>query len=310
MDNFLVVTNKQKDPMYACTNQIRSYLERHGKICRTETGDIPELKIPEGTECAIVLGGDGTLLRAARTAADAGVPLIGVNLGTLGYLAEVDSAYLEDALDQLIRDDFTREKRMMLSGRVVPAGKEQGAGAMPVAKEEAESRDVPAEDGKDSEMPAGEAERQEDCALNDIAITRRGSLQIITFHIYVNGQLLYTCHADGFLVATPTGSTGYNLSAGGPIVEPHARLILLTPICPHTMQFRTIVLSAEDEVVIEIGENKKGTVQEVEACFDGSVKMEMHAGDRMEIKKAEKVTEMLKLSQDSFVEVLHKKMDA
>ena len=149
-----------------------------------------------------------------------------------------------------------------------------------------------------------------DCALNDIAITRRGSLQIITFHIYVNGQLLYTCHADGILVATPTGSTGYNLSAGGPIVEPCAQLILLTPICPHNIYFRTIVLSPEDEVVIEIGENKKGTVQEVEASFDGSVKMEMYAGDRMEIKRAEKVTEMLKLSQDSFVEVLHKKMDA
>jgi len=279
MDNFLVATNKQKDPMFACTNQIRSYLERHGKICHIEAGDASELSIPAGTECVIVLGGDGTLLRAARTAADAGVPLIGVNLGTLGYLAEVDSAYLDEALGQLIRGDFTREKRMMLSGTVVPAGK-TGAG------------------------------RQEDCALNDIAITRRGSLQIITFHIYVNGQLLYTCHADGFLVATPTGSTGYNLSAGGPIVEPHARLILLTPICPHTMHFRTIVLSAEDEVAIEIGENKKGAVQEVEACFDGSVKMEMHAGDRMEIKEALKVAEMLKLSQDSFVEVLHKKMDA
>ena len=93
-------------------------------------------------------------------------------------------------------------------------------------------------------------------------------------------------------------------------MEPHAQLILLTPICPHTMHFRTIVLSAEDEIVIEIGENKRGTVQEVEACFDGSVKMEMRAGDRMEIRRARKVTEMLKLSQDSFVEVLHKKMDA
>ncbi len=277
MNNFLVVTNKQKDSAFACTNRIRGYLERYGKSCFTETGDVSELNIPAGVECVIVLGGDGTLLRAARNAADAKVPLIGVNLGTMGYLAEVDSAYLEEALDQLMADDFTREKRMMLSGRVVCAGGAKG--------------------------------RREDCALNDIAITRRGSLQIITFHIYVNGQLLHTCHADGILVATPTGSTGYNLSAGGPIVEPHAQLILLTPICPHTMSSRTIVLSAEDEVAIEIGENKKGFVQEVEACFDGSVTMEMYARDRMEIKRAEKVTEMLKLSQDSFVEVLHKKMD-
>lgn len=293
MDSFLVVTNKQKDPMFSCTNRIRSYLERHGKICRTETEDTSELKVPEGVECVIVLGGDGTLLRAARNAADAGVPLIGVNLGTLGYLAEVDSDYLEDALDQLIRDDFTREKRMMLSGRVISAAemKEQGG----TGREDAE---------------IAKKRLQGECALNDIAITRRGSLQIISFHIYVNGQLLHTCHADGILVATPTGSTGYNLSAGGPIVEPHAQLILLTPICPHTMHSRTIVLSPEDEVVIEIGKNKKGILQEVEACFDGSVKMEMSDGDRMEIKRAGKVTEMLKLNQDSFVEVLHKKMDA
>lgn len=169
----------------------------------------------------------------------------------------------------------------MLSGRVVPAGGQR----------------------EDSQSTA------KDRALNEIAITRKGSLQIIVFYIYVNGQLLHTCHADGILVATPTGSTGYNLSAGGPIVEPHAELILLTPICPHSMNSRTIVLSAQDRVVIEIGENKKGSKQEVEACFDGSVAMAMHTGDRMEIRKAGKVTEMLKLNQDSFVEVLRKKMD-
>lgn len=272
MNHFLIVTNKQKDKTLACTNRIRGYLERHGKKCYVRTGDTSELDIPAGTECVIVLGGDGTLLRAARTAADAGVPLIGVNLGTLGYLAEVNSDNLEEALEQLMRDDFKREKRMMLSGRVM-RGKEKNY------------------------------------ALNDIAITRKGSLQIIVFHIYVNGQLLYTCHADGILVATPTGSTGYNLSAGGPIVEPHAELILLTPVCPHSMNARTIVLSAGDEVVIEIGENKKGAAQDVEACFDGSVKIAMHTGDKMEIRRAEKITEMLKLSQDSFVEVLHRKMD-
>ncbi len=281
MNNFLVVTNRQKDPTFTCTNRIRGYLERHGRVCRTETGDTSELNIPEETECVIVLGGDGTILRAARNAAASGIPLIGVNLGTMGYLAEVDSDDLEEALDRLISGNFTKERRMMLSGRVVPAGGKR----------------------EDSQSTA------KDRALNEIAITRKGSLQIIVFYIYVNGQLLYTCHADGILVATPTGSTGYNLSAGGPIVEPHAELILLTPICPHSMNSRTIVLSAQDRVVIEIGENKKGSKQEVEACFDGSVAMAMHTGDRMEIRKAGKVTEMLKLNQDSFVEVLRKKMD-
>lgn len=287
MNSFLVVTNRQKDRLFTCTNRIRGYLERHGKICFIEAGDTDEWKIPEGTECVIVLGGDGTLLRAARNAAGTKIPLIGVNLGTLGYLAEVSDDDLEEALTQLMEDQFTREKRMMLSGKVVSA--------TDLSKGE---RAKGSEDGQFG-----------DCALNDIAITRKGSLQIIVFHIYVNGLLLQTCHADGILVATPTGSTGYNLSAGGPIVEPHAELILLTPICPHSMSSRTIILSAEDEVVIEIGENKKGAEQEVEASFDGSVKMAMHTGDRMVIRKAEKVTEMLKLKQDSFVEVLHRKME-
>lgn len=282
MDHFFVVTNRLKDPALECTNRVRDYLEKRGKFCEAEIGEnISSLKIPEKTECVIVLGGDGTVLRTARSASAADIPLIGVDLGTLGYLTEVDSKNVEAALERLIRDDYTREKRMMLSGRIL------------------------------SDNKKGESGRAEsNCALNDIAITRKGSLQIITFHIYVNGQLLHTCHADGILVATPTGSTGYNLSAGGPIVEPHAQLILLTPICPHTLHSRTVVLSPQDEVVIEMGENKKGLVQEVEACFDGSLKVEMHVGDKMEIRRAEKTTEMLKLSQDSFLEVLHRKMDA
>lgn len=273
MNNFLVITNKQKDKALACTNRIKGYLERHGKTCVTQMGNAVEWEIPAKTECVIVLGGDGTILRAARGAADKKVPLIGVNLGTLGYLAEVGSDELEEALTLLMKDDFTREKRMMLSGKMLPDGPEESA-------------------------------------LNDIAITRKGSLQIIVFHIYVNGQLLQTCHADGILVATPTGSTGYNLSAGGPIVEPSAELILLTPICSHSIHSRTIVLSAQDTIVIEIGENKRGAAQSVEACFDGSVKMAMRTGDKLEIKKAEKVTEMIKVRQDSFVKVLHRKMNA
>lgn len=290
MNNFLIITNRQKDPLFTCTNRIKGYLERHGKTCFVEAENTDELKIPQGTECVVVLGGDGTVLRAARRAADAGVPLIGVNLGTLGYLAEINSDELEEALAQLMKDDFTREKRMMLSGSVIKTEKPFGE------RGDRASRDT--------------SDGQSNFALNDIAITRKGSLQIIVLNIYVNGRLLQTCHADGILVATPTGSTGYNLSAGGPVVEPHAELILLTPICPHSMSSRTIVLSAQDEVVIEIGENKKGVEQEVEACFDGSVTIAMSTGDKVRIRKAEKCTEMLKIRQDSFVEVLRRKMDA
>ena len=144
--------------------------------------------------------------------------------------------------------------------------------------------------------------------MNDIVISRCGSLQILKFHIYVNGQFLNTYSADGMIVATPTGSTGYNMSAGGPIVEPGARLLLLTPICPHTLNTRSIVLSAEDEIVIEIPEGRDGHEQSVEANFDGSHKVTLKTGDRIEISKAVKTTGILKLNTESFLTVLHKKM--
>ena len=277
MDRFLVITNSLKDPDFQVTKKIEDYLSAHGKTCYIETKEVTEsFQVPKGVQCIIVLGGDGTLLRAARQTLEADVPLIGVNLGTLGYLAEVESVSIESALRQMMEDDFTQEKRMMLYGTYVPA--------------------------KESAL------HQKDYALNDIAITRKGSLQILCFHIYVNQQYLCTYHADGVLLSTPTGSTGYNLSAGGPIVEPNAELILLTPICPHTLNTRTIVLSAEDLITVEIGENRNGMIQEVEACFDGSQRITLASGDRMEIGKSSKTTEIIKLSQASFLEVLQKKM--
>ncbi len=147
-----------------------------------------------------------------------------------------------------------------------------------------------------------------DYALNDIVISRRGSLQVLHFHIYVNGRFLNGYVADGMIVATPTGSTGYNMSAGGPIVEPGASLLLLTPICPHTLNTRSIVLSPEDEVVIEIPEGRENCVQTVEASFDGSHRVILNTGDKIIIQKASKTTEILKLNTESFLEILHKKM--
>lgn len=220
-----------------------------------------------------MLGGDGTVLRAARNMMDGEAPLLGINLGTLGYLAEVESAAVEQALDRLLADEFVREERMMLSGRIF-AGEEQ----------------------------------EQQFALNDIVISRCGSLQIVNVRIYVNGRFLNDYCADGVIVATPTGSTGYNLSAGGPIVEPSASLLLLTPICPHTLNTRSIVFSPEDEISVEIPMGKDGGEQMVEANFDGSHKAAMHTGDRLVIRRADKTTGILRLNTESFLTVLHKKM--
>lgn len=278
MKHFFLITNSGKDSDGSYTRRIMAYLQAHdARVSCASKVRIAErdiIEVPKDAECAIVLGGDGTLLKAARDMMDSEIPLLGVNLGTLGYLAEVEIGHIESALDKLLRDEYKREERMMLSGVIHQ------------------------EEGKEIQ----------NFALNDIAISRCGSLQILRFDIFVNGKFLNSYSADGMIVATPTGSTGYNMSAGGPIVEPGARLLLLTPICPHTLNTRSIVLSPEDEVTIQIPEGHEKTVQTVEANFDGTHKVTLKTGDKIVIKKASKTTGILKLNTESFLEILHKKM--
>lgn len=279
MKHFYLITNEVKDPQGLYTDRITAYLKKHGAnvVCMENTADAVEIAdtgLHESAQCILVLGGDGTLLRAARNVMGSGIPLIGINLGTLGYLAEVDIGMIEPALDCLLSNRYTREERMMLEGQVTRQDK-----------------------------------TEEDFALNDIVIARSGSLQILTFHIYVNGQFLNSFSADGIIVATPTGSTGYNMSAGGPIANPGAELILLTPICPHTLNTRSIVLASEDEIRIEIPQGKDGQQQTVEANFDGSHKKILQTGDSIAVRKAVKTTGILKLNTESFLTVLHKKMN-
>lgn len=287
MNKFFLITNRMKDPQGIHTKRIQKYLEEHGAetVCVDETYFVPaqdgsdnrRLR-PEVDSCILVLGGDGTLLQAARDTFETEIPLLGINLGTLGYLAEADMENVEQILDRLLKDSCEREERMVLEGRI--------------CRENADARET----------------EGQDFALNDIVISRCGSLQILTLRIFVNGQFLNSYSADGMIVATPTGSTGYNMSAGGPIVEPQARLLLLTPICPHTLNTRSIVLSPEDEVVIEIPQGRDNGTQTVEASFDGSHKKTMRTGDRIEIKKASRTVGFLKVNSESFLSVLHKKM--
>ncbi len=316
MKHFLIYTNRQKDRELATTKRICDFLRLKGKrvtvmaqgICgsgedsrqapwrRAEGGAVwpyqdpgrdgdaersrqrPEpgssLEVPADADCMIVLGGDGTVLQAARLTKMLRVPIIGVNLGTLGYMTEVEVQNLEESLERLIAGDYVQESRMMLGGRATFA------------------------DGR----------REEGWALNDIVISRSGPLQIIKFNIYVNGQFLNDYSADGVIVTTPTGSTGYNLSAGGPLVEPGARLIVLTPICPHSLNQRSIVLSPEDVIEIQIPARGESGNQNVEASFDGNHGIPLGTGDRLRIVRSEETTEFLKLGQGSFLDVLHRKM--
>lgn len=267
MRNFYIYTNHTKDDKGEMTRAIRDYLQLKGCICSDH--------VNEKVEGIIVLGGDGTMLQAAREYVSCHIPMIGVNLGTLGYLAEVDREDIEQALDSLIDDRYEIEPRMMLSGIPVIAGKNLAS----------------------------------QTALNDIVINRKGALHVINFNIYVNGRLLSTYSADGMIISTPTGSTAYNLSAGGPIVEPRARLIMMTPVCSHTLaNNRTIILSEEDVIDVEIGKYKPGEKQEVNASFDGRCPVDLNEGDKIRIIRSDEVTKIMKLSEVSFLDILHRKM--
>ena len=147
-------------------------------------------------------------------------------------------------------------------------------------------------------------------ALNDIVISRKGPLMVVPYEVRVNGQELSSYNADGIILSTPTGSTGYNLSAGGPIVNPSAQLMVITPICPHTMNTRSIVLSPKDEVEISIARRAgdKQALAQGELYFDGALVASVTTGDRLRIKRSERTVKLIRLSDISFLKALHHKM--
>ena len=267
MKNFYVITNETKDQSMEMTFRIKAYIEEQGGSCILETKDG---EIPQDTDCVLVLGGDGTLIRVARELHYRDIPLLGINMGTLGYLTEAEEVNVEESLTALMEDNVWIEERMMLEGSL---------------------------EGEKAEI-----------ALNDIVLTRCGTLRIMHFNVYVNGELLNTYDADGVIISTPTGSTAYNLSAGGPIVEPTAAMIVITPICSHALNTSSIVLSADDEIVLEICSGRDGKKETGCIYFDGERNVEIHTGERLVIHKANNTTKLVKLSKVSFLEILRKKM--
>ncbi len=262
--------------------RIQTYLKEHGCSCAADFSRIgspytgcrytEEGQVPEDTECIITLGGDGTLIQAARDLAARSIPFLGVNLGNLGYLTQVGrQEEIAKLLEELITDQYHLERRMMLKGTVYRAGK--------IIKE--------------------------DLALNEIVIARREMPRLIRLQVYVNGQALNQYQADGMIVATPTGSTAYNLSAGGPIVEPTACMTILTPLCSHSLNGRSIVLSSEDRIEIEIlGNDEEGQA----AVFDGDTSVHLRVGDRLMAERSETETVLVKLKDISFLDNLRSKL--
>lgn len=271
MKNFAVIRNPMKDRNSKMTGKVISYMTDKGARCVLVT-DASEIE--DDTEAVIVLGGDGTLLRASKLVVDRQLPLLGINLGTLGYLAEVDKSMLFTAMDRLLEDNFLIEKRMMLEALVM----------------------------------RGDQVLKKDLALNDVVVIRHGPLRVIDFMNYVNGSYLNSYSADGVIISTATGSTGYSLSAGGPIVSPEAEILMLTPVAAHTLNARSVIFGGDDEICVELSHGHVPEPTEAAISFDGGNEILVTDGDRVIVRRSTLRTNLIKMSDRSFLEVLRQKM--
>ncbi len=277
MNRFLIIANADKDVNLRLSYKISEYLSNYkaeavivSDVNRDyEDGILIKEKYLEGVQAVIVLGGDGTMLRAAHSLGEHNIPLLGINLGTLGFLTEVEESNVFHALDRLCRDDFGIERRIMIEGQV---------------------------------------KNKTYHSLNDIVITRAGFSRIIGLSIYVNDQLLDTYEADGVIVATPTGSTGYNLSAGGPIVSPKSKVIVVTPISPHSLTAKSVVFDSSDKIRIEIVKKRKTQDTEAIVSFDGDNNMELSAGDVVNASLSSREISLIKMYDVNFYSVLRDKI--
>lgn len=281
MKSFLIATNCIKDEDLILTTKIEEYIALHGGSSKRVIGDAKgiisyEIEGQDDFDCIIALGGDGTILKVSRDLRDLNIPILGVNLGTLGFLTEIEPEQIFPVIDRLLAKDYEIEERMNVCGEVYKNGEE--------------------------------APLHADVALNDIVVSRAGFSRVIGLKVYVNGKVMDIYEADGLIVSTPTGSTGYNLSAGGPIVSPKTSLMIVTPVSPHSLTSKSIVFSSEDEIVVEILKMRKAQKEEAIVSFDGQSGTLLSPGDRIVVRRSDAVTRMVKLFDVSFYEVLREKI--
>jgi NAD+ kinase len=227
-------------------------------------------EIPSRAEMIIVLGGDGTLLSVARLVGSRQVPILGVNLGGLGFLTEITLEELYQVLDRVIRGDFVTDERVVFNASVIRRGEKLA----------------------------------EFIVLNDAVINKGALARIIDLETTINGEYLTTFKSDGLIISTPTGSTAYNLSAGGPIVHPSLHCIILTPICPHTLTNRPIMIPDN----VEVRALLKSKQQEVLLTLDGQQGFVLEFEDVVQVRKAEGKILLIKSPHRHYFEVLREKL--
>lgn len=276
-----IITNRDKDKDLKYTRiLVNSIIKRGGEvkissdiakdICVPDAG-MSENEVLDSSEMLICLGGDGTFLKVARKAYEKKLPILGINLGNLGFLTEVEKSDIDNAVECVINNKYEIENRMMLEASVMSGGK-------------VVARDV---------------------ALNDIVISRGAISRILHLKMYINDIFADSFPGDGLIVSSPTGSTAYSLSAGGPIVEPDINLIIMTPICPHILYSRSFITTGSRIVRVDVDENYHDTAM---VTVDGQKGYEVRSGDSIEIKKASQSVELVRINPRNFFHVLRSKI--
>ena len=282
MKHFFVIVNLDKQYAEETAEHVKNYLETAGCTCvisgtngrRYDSNGkarrfTSARSVPKRTECVITIGGDGTVIRAARDLVGRELPLFGINRGNLGFLTQISREEdLEPALDALMEDRFIIQRRTMLHGTIYRNGEKA----------------------------------EENIALNDIVLNHANGEEL-HFTIRLNGKPFNDYAADGMIVCTATGSTAYNLSAGGPIAAPDSSSIILTPICPHTLNTRSLILPKNSRVELEMSTDRE-TRQIL--FFDGDRAGSFTAGDVAVIERSEMTTPIIQLSEEPFLEKIRR----
>ena len=285
MKRVVMTPNPYRDRDFSCVREAQRVLEQAGvevKICLAFDvdpsfalpPDVPITDLNEGlktAEALICFGGDGTILHTSKLAMRRNIPILGVNIGTVGFMAELESSEME-LLAGLAADDYTLDERMTIFVRLLHEG-----------------RII-----------------YRDTALNDAVITKGAVARVIQTAVFLDGVEAMNFSGDGLIAATPTGSTAYSMSAGGPIVEPSADNIILTPICAHNLQPRSLIASPQRKVEIQVGRiNRRNAFLSV----DGGKAMRVYSGDRIFLEMGNQKTKLLKLKNTTFFDIVKSKLN-
>lgn len=245
-------------------------LDRTSATLLDESGGLQKTELADKADVLLVLGGDGTMLNAARLAGERSIPILGVNMGGLGFLTEVRLEHLYPSLERVFENDFVLDERLMLRTHVHRHGETVAQGVV----------------------------------LNDVVISKGTLARMIELKIAIQSRFVTNLRGDGLIVSTPTGSTAYSLSAGGPIINPAVQSLMITPICPHTLTHRPLIVPGNVEIDVTLTSKDDGAM----ATLDGQVGIAMSQGDTVVISASEHRTRLIRFPESHYYDVLREKL--